>query len=70
MTVSEKIKAIAALINAMAECIQTAGSIPSGHLYAAMMSHGCSLQNYEYLLRILVDSGRVIKRGDMLTWKA
>ena len=56
------------IIRTVADAIREAGSIPSGHLYAMLMTYGCSLSQYESIIGILVESGRVEKRGDLLVW--
>lgn len=50
------------------ECIQAHGPIgmPSGILYAVLMSQGCDLPKYNKILATLTKSGLVEKRGDLL----
>lgn len=53
----------------MAEAIRDAGprGIPSGHLYAAVMSVA-SLDAYNAILRVLQNKGWVRNSGHLLTW--
>ena len=64
-----KAKAMIELVQAIADTIRNAKQIPSGHLYAMMMEYGCTLETYRYLLGILVESGRVACRGNVLVWQ-
>lgn len=40
--------------------------IPAGVLYAAMSSHGCSLEMFTLIIDRLVDVGRLERRGNLL----
>jgi len=37
---------------------------PGGHLYAALMSAGCTLNQFEQIMSGLVQSGDLAKRGE------
>jgi len=52
---------------AIAESIQQLGEVPSGHLYAAVMG-STDLLTYERVVGLLVRSGLVARRGDLLIW--
>lgn len=69
---SGEIAAALTAIRAVAECIREAGSIPAGHLYAALMTKGCTLQTFERIVGMLTsnDHGAAVveKRGDLLVW--
>jgi hypothetical protein len=52
----------------MSEAIREAGEIPSGHLYAAVMAAGVSLEDYKRLLTVLKNASLVSERGQMLRW--
>ena len=63
-----------AAIKLVADCIREAGEIPSGHLYALLMGHGCTLAQYESIIGILTAStddtpALVGLRGHLLTWQ-
>jgi hypothetical protein len=52
---------------AVSETIREAGAVPSGHLYAALISK-VDLEGYQRLIRTLENAQLVEKRGDMLRW--
>lgn len=39
--------------------------VPGGHLYAALMSVGLTLEQFERLMGLLVEAGKVAKRGQL-----
>ena len=57
-----------ALVRAVADAIKDAGEIPAGTLYAALMTKGCTIEQYNGLESILIRSGLATKAGDMLRW--
>jgi len=61
-----------AAIRLVADCIREAGSIPAGHLYAALMAKGCTLQTFDRIVSMLTSNEHgaaiVEKRGDLLVW--
>lgn len=64
---SDKARAVIAVLDAVRESIEAAGSAgaPGGVLYAALMGQGCTLEQFNGIMRILVASGRVRKAGDL-----
>jgi len=38
---------------------------PAGTLYAALMTHGCSLEQFEQVMSALVAARKLTKRGDL-----
>jgi hypothetical protein len=40
--------------------------VPAGTVYAALMAHGCSLQQYEKIEATMVRSGLIRKSGNLL----
>lgn len=40
--------------------------VPAGVLYAALSSHGCSLELFTTMLDTLVDAGRLERKGNLL----
>jgi hypothetical protein len=64
---NEDVKRAIALLQIVAEAIMDAGEIPSGHLYAAVMSH-MTIEGYERCIGMLVAGKVVVKRGDLLVW--
>jgi len=61
-------------IQAVADCIKEAGEIPAGHLYAALMGHGCTLDGFEQVVGILTSAKHgkplVRRENDLLIWNA
>lgn len=67
MSQVEAAKALVKVINAVICTIEeTPGGCPAGVLYAGLMSQGCSLHQWEAIERIMLESGRVVKMGDVL----
>jgi len=60
-------KAALQIIHAISESIRELGSIPSGHLYAQVMGH-LSLEEYNAIIKILVNAGLVKESNHVLTW--
>lgn len=65
--VASRIKSMAAAAKALAETIEEMGEVPSGHLYASVMSV-LDLRVYEHCISLLIDLGWIRKRGDLLMW--
>lgn len=57
-------------VKIVAEAIAVAGAegIPSGHLYARLMSFGYSLAVYQRIIDVLKTAGLVTERAHLLTW--
>jgi len=55
----------------VADAIKEAGQIPAGRMYAALMTHGCTLDAFESMISLLTrgESAIVERRGDLLIWK-
>lgn len=67
ITATEK-KAAFAVVMAVAETIRTLGEVPSGHVYAAIMSK-IDLRNFEAIVETLKKSGLVKESpSHLLTW--
>lgn len=58
------VRAIQAVHETIVEC-GDAGA-PDGVIYAALMTQGCSLEQWERIRDLLVGSGLVEKRGNLL----
>lgn len=54
------------IADAICESVAVAGSVgaPGGVLYAALMAHGCSLNQFESMMSALVCAGRLTKRSE------
>jgi hypothetical protein len=64
----EPVTRMTALTLVVGEAIQKLGEIPSGHLYAAVMSR-IDLETYEKIITALVAAKRVRRdRSHLLTW--
>ncbi len=59
-------RALIAIVSAITDTIKEAGEFgaPGGIMHAALMAHGCTLNQFNSLMAILVNSGRVEKRGE------
>lgn len=57
------------VIQTIMEVIRERSEIPSGELYALLMPSGCTLAQYEKLEDIMIKSGKVEKKGQVLKWK-
>jgi len=59
---------VLAVINAVYETIKDMGKdgAPSGILYAGLMAKGCSLNQYNSLIGLLIKAGKVRQAGDVL----
>lgn len=53
------------IANAIVDVVRTTGpaGTPASVLYAALMPHGCTLQQFEALMGGLVDAGKLNERG-------
>lgn len=67
MSDNEKVKAATLAALAMGETIRELGRVPSGHLYAAVMSK-MSLQCYQQLIGVLKNAGLVREESHELIW--
>lgn len=67
MSANETVAAMAAILDAVEESVKLAGSqgAPGGILYAALMAHGCSLSQFQAIMRALVVAGRVRQEGQL-----
>jgi hypothetical protein len=60
-------KAVIEVLMAVADAIKELKKVPSGHLYVVLMGK-IDLQSYEAIIRMLVHSKLVERRGDLLVW--
>ena len=60
-------KALRLIEDALVESVQAAGALgaPGGILYAALMTHGFTLEQFERIMGYLVKLGKLEKRGDL-----
>lgn len=61
-------RALFEIATAIADTVSAAGQmgLPSGHLYARLMAHGCTLDKYEQIIGAMVDAGMIRKSGNLL----
>ncbi len=59
-------RALILIVSAITDTIKEAGEFgaPGGVMYAALMAHGCSLNQFESIMGALVRMNRVEKRGE------
>jgi hypothetical protein len=57
------------VLAALAEAIREAGTIPSGHLWAASMGH-MDFETYSKAIRMLAQAGVIKTSNHTLTWAA
>jgi len=55
------------LVKIIGDAIESLGEIPSGHLYAQVMNV-ISLTEYNEVIAILKESGKVTERNYLLKW--
>lgn len=55
------------IVSATLDAIRAAGpsGAPGGVMYAAMMTHGCTLQQFQSLMNALVKAGKVRREGEL-----
>jgi hypothetical protein len=63
----EQIQAVFDVMVAITELIRTKGEIPSGELYAAVMSK-LDIHTYEAILSRIKGSGLVVEKNHLLVW--
>ena len=66
-TTQNDVKAALGILKAVADAIRELGEIPSGHLYAHLMSK-LSLEQYEQVIGVLKQAGLITESNHLLTW--
>jgi hypothetical protein len=61
------VKAALGILGAVADTIRELGEVPSGHLYAHLMSK-LSLEQYEQVIGVLKQAGLITESNHLLTW--
>ena len=56
-----------ALCDAVVDTVRASGKVgtPGGTLYAVLMTHGCTMEQFEQLMSALVAAGKLEKRGQL-----
>lgn len=64
---ADTIFAMKVILDSIVESVQEAGpqGVPGGILYAAMMSHGVTLTQFETIMGALVRAERLTRRGHL-----
>ena len=66
-TTPNDVKAALGILRAVADAIRELGEVPSGHLYAHLMSK-LSLEQYEQVIAVLKQAGLITESNHLLTW--
>ena len=66
-TSQNDVKAALGILRAVADAIRELGEVPSGHLYAHLMSK-LSLEQYEPVIAVLKQAGLITESNHLLTW--
>ena len=66
-TTQNDVKAALGILRAVADTIRELGEVPSGHLYAHLMSK-LSLEQYEQVIGVLKQAGLITESNHLLTW--
>ena len=55
------------IMDAVVDSVRAAGPMgaPGGVLYAALMVHGCTLENFQALMGVLVKVGKLTQKGNL-----
>jgi len=68
MTTRDQVRAAIEVTRAVADCIRELGTVPSGHLYARLMTH-VGIDQYQSIVRTLIDAGVVQEHpSHLLEW--
>jgi hypothetical protein len=66
-TPTKEAQAVIQVIFAVRDAIKELKEVPSGHLYASLMSK-MSLESYMQIIDLLKKSGKVTESGNLLKW--
>jgi hypothetical protein len=66
-TTPNDVKAALGILRAVADAIRELGEVPSGHLYAHLMSK-LSLEQYEQVIGVLKQARLIAESNHLLTW--
>ena len=59
-----------ATVFAIAETIRETSPTPAGVLYAGLMTHGCTFEQFTSIVQTLKNAKLVTEKGHVLYWKA
>ena len=57
------------LIQAIGETLRENKETPSGILYANLMNYGCDINQYNSIINIFKNSGRIKESNNVLIWQ-
>ena len=66
-TTQNDVKSALGILRAVADAIRELGEVPSGHLYAHLISK-LSLEQYEQVIGVLKQAGLITESNHLLTW--
>ena len=66
-TSAAEVKAALGILTAVADAIRELGEVPSGHLYAHLMTK-LSLDPYEQVIATLKQAGLITESNHLLSW--
>ena len=63
----QQAKALKLIVTSVVDTVRESGDMgaPSGPMYAALMSQGCTLNQYQSLMGALVRTGKLRQEGDL-----
>jgi hypothetical protein len=66
--VSAQERALLQVVLAVREAVAAAAPLgcPAGTVYAALMAQGCTIQQYEQIEALMLRTGAMTKKGDLL----
>jgi len=70
MTTEQKNKLALQVIKSVLDAVKEAGRIPCGTLYAACMTHGATLEQYQSMEQAMIKTTLIKKEGNELIWNA
>jgi hypothetical protein len=56
------------IVLAVGNTVRELGSVPAGAVYAAIMSHGVSLEGFNSIVNTLVKAGAIRREGNLLVY--
>jgi hypothetical protein len=68
MATQKEIKAVQMVAKLIVESVKDADrgmGVPAGPMYAALMAHGCTLDQFNQLMAALVSVGKLRREGDL-----
>jgi hypothetical protein len=69
MTTQQKQIAFLRLVQSIGELLRENKETQRGTLYSALLGQGCSIEQYERIENIFVESGKVRKVNHLLIWQ-